>query len=71
MGELPLGTRTRLETLNVAFVAAIGLMLLSSQGWSMGMERFGNEPFSDVANYVSWPNVMPVINDTHRVYHTG
>jgi hypothetical protein len=52
-------------------IAAITLMLLSvCQGWSMGTERFGNEPFTDVANYVSWPNVMPVINDAHRVYHT-
>lgn len=51
-------------------IAAVALMLLTvSNGWSMGTESFGNEPFSGV-NYVTWPNVMPVINDAHRVYHT-
>ena len=33
------------------------------------MEGFGNEPIGS-ANYGDWPNIMAVINDTHRVYHT-
>ncbi|MEX2309587.1 MAG: hypothetical protein WD738_18575 [Pirellulales bacterium] len=51
-------------------IAAVALMLLTvSNAWCLGTESFGNEPFSDI-NYVAWPNVMPVINDAHRVYHT-
>jgi hypothetical protein len=36
----------------------------------LGWESFGNKPFADVRNYADWPNVLPVINDTHRVYHS-
>jgi len=51
-------------------VTAVGLVLLAvSNVWGLGEERVGNEPF--LANaYRDWPNVMPVINDTHRVYQS-
>jgi len=50
------------------FITAVGLLLLAvSNAWGLGTEQVGNEPFSD-ANYTDWPNVMPVINDTHRVF---
>ena len=35
----------------------------------MGEETIGNEPFHD-ANFKDWPNIMPVINNKSRVYHT-
>ena len=35
----------------------------------MGEETIGNEPFHD-ANFQDWPNIMPVINNQSRVYHT-
>ena len=51
-------------------VAAIALVLVSaSNGWSFGLETFGNDPLSD-ANYADWPNVTPVVNDAHRVYQS-
>lgn len=34
----------------------------------MAEEGFGNEPRLDVLNYADWPNVLAVINDSHRVY---
>lgn len=37
--------------------------------FGLGEETFGNKPFAD-ANFGDWPNAMPVINDTHRVYHS-
>ena len=49
--------------------AAVALGLsLSSIAWGIGWGSLGNEPFKD-HNYKDWPNVMPVINDTHRVGH--
>jgi hypothetical protein len=49
-------------------IAAVGLLLLAvSNAWGMVEEFVGNEPLSG-HNYTNWPNVMPVINDTHRVY---
>jgi hypothetical protein len=36
--------------------------------WAAGEEHFGNDPLSD-ANYQDWKGIMPVINDTSRVYH--
>jgi hypothetical protein len=51
-------------------IIAIGILLLTvSSAWSMGLESFGNNHLSD-ANYVDWPNVTPIINDAHRVYHS-
>lgn len=35
----------------------------------MGEETIGNEPFRD-ANFKDWPNIMPVVNNKSRVYHT-
>jgi hypothetical protein len=50
-------------------ITAVGLLLLAASNvWGLGQEHVGNEPLSN-ANYTNWPNVMPVINDTHRVYH--
>ena len=52
----------------------IGLVLcvLVGGGWSslapMGEEQFGNKPLSG-ANYVTWPGLIDVLNDEHRVYH--
>ncbi len=40
-----------------------------NQTLALGTETFGNTPLAD-ANFGDWPNVMPVINDTHRVYHS-
>ena len=37
--------------------------------FGLGEETFGNKPFPE-SNFGDWPNVMPVINDTHRVYHS-
>ena len=37
--------------------------------FGLGEETFGNKPFSE-SNFGDWPNVMPVVNDTHRVYHS-
>jgi len=49
--------------------AAVGLLLLAvSNAWGLGLEHVGNDSLSN-ANYKKWRNVMPVINDTHRVYH--
>ena len=51
-------------------IAAVALaLLLVSNASSIGMGSLGNKPFSD-HNYAAWPNVMPVINDAHRVCHT-
>ena len=51
-------------------LAAVGLLLIAaSNAWGLGEERVGNEPFSG-ASYADWPNVMPMINDTHRVYQS-
>lgn len=36
---------------------------------AMGEETIGNKPLND-ANYKNWPNLMPVINNQSRVYHT-
>lgn len=44
------------------------LCLCTSLVWAWGEEHFGNEPFSE-ANYTDWPGIMPVINDTNRIYH--
>jgi hypothetical protein len=50
-------------------ITAVGVLLLAASNvWGLGQEHVGNEPLAD-ANYTNWPNVMPVINDTHRVYH--
>ncbi len=35
----------------------------------LGIETFGNKPFFE-NNFSDWPNVMPVVNDSHRVYHS-
>jgi hypothetical protein len=43
------------------------LLLFLSPAWSMGLESVGNEPLRHW-DYRDWPNAMPVINDTHRVY---
>jgi hypothetical protein len=37
--------------------------------FGLGEETFGNKPFSEI-NFTDWPNVMPVVNDAHRVYHS-
>jgi hypothetical protein len=52
-------------------ITTIAIILLTvSNAFSLGWESFGNTPFADVRNYADWPNVLPVINDTHRVYHS-
>ena len=40
---------------------------LSAPG-GMGEEKFGNSPLNG-ANYVTWPGLITVLNDEHRVYH--
>jgi hypothetical protein len=50
-------------------IFTIALLLIASEAWSMGFESFGNDPLSD-NNYADWPNVLPVVNDPHRIYHS-
>ncbi len=51
-------------------IAAIVLASLAvSAAWSWGTEGLGNAPLHE-ANYTEWPNVMPVINNPHRVYQS-
>ena len=35
----------------------------------LGEETFGNAPLNRL-NFTEWPNVMQVVNDSHRVYHS-
>ena len=59
---------TRRKTM-LRSIAAVAIALLAvSKAWGLGIESFGNEPLTH-HNYVDWPNVLPVINDSHRVYH--
>jgi hypothetical protein len=59
--------RTRRKTM-MRSIAAVALTLLAvSNAWGLGFEGFGNEPVTH-HNYVDWPNVLLVLNDTHRVY---
>ncbi len=44
-------------------------ILTTADAFALGMETFGNQPLSE-NNFSDWPNVIPVINDTHRVYHS-
>jgi hypothetical protein len=62
-------TSTRNKSM-LRLVAAIVLVLFTvSNAWSFGLESFGNDPLS-AANFADWPNVTPVVNDAHRVYHS-
>jgi len=49
-------------------VACLSIMAVSDV-FGSGEETFGNKPFPE-SNFGDWPNVMPVVNDTHRVYHS-
>ena len=44
-------------------------IVTATEVFGLGEETFGNKQFSK-ANFSDWPNVMPVVNDTHRVYHS-
>ncbi|MCR9229800.1 MAG: HEAT repeat domain-containing protein [bacterium] len=59
--------------MRVKFLSWGGCLLLLScltgPVWALGMEDFGNKPLN-AANFTDWPGIMPVVNDTHRVYHT-
>ena len=46
-----------------------GFASLLSSSAMMGEETIGSEPFGD-ANFKDWPNVLPVVNNKSRVYHT-
>lgn len=35
---------------------------------ALGEEDFGNKPLN-AANFTDWPEIMPVVNHTSRVYH--
>jgi hypothetical protein len=48
-------------------VALVFLAIPTASG--MGWESLGSHPFEDT-NYKEWPNVLPVINDRNRVYHS-
>ena len=51
-------------------VATVTLALLAvSIASGMGTERFDAAPLNEL-NYTAWPRVMPVVNDTHRVYQS-
>ncbi|NND96493.1 MAG: hypothetical protein HKN47_04085 [Pirellulaceae bacterium] len=54
--------------LPVILFGVLVVLAAATPAWSLGMEDFGNKPIRG-GNYESWPNVLPVINDTHRVYH--
>lgn len=54
----------------IRLLAVCGLLMLSaSTALGAGEEHIGNEPLH-AASYADWPQALPVINDTHRVYHT-
>jgi len=44
-------------------------IVAGTEVFGLGEETFGNKPFHE-SNFGDWPNVMPVVNDTHRVYHS-
>lgn len=48
---------------------AAAVLAAGGAAWALGMETFGNQPFSEV-NYRDWPGIMPVANHPSRVYHT-
>ena len=51
-------------------VTAVTLALLAvSIASGMGTEQFDAAPLNDL-DYAAWPDVMPVVNDPHRVYHS-
>lgn len=58
--------------MRVKFLSWGGCLLLLScltgPVWALGMEDFGNKPLN-AGNFQEWPGIMPVVNDTHRVYH--
>jgi hypothetical protein len=55
---------------NVRIAAALLLVgLTPAVAWSLGEERFGNEPLSE-ANYRDWPGVVRAVNHPARVYST-
>jgi hypothetical protein len=43
------------------------IALSTSQGWAMGTEEIGNAPLS-AANYSDWKGIMPLVNDSSRVF---
>ena len=48
---------------------SLGFASSLSRNAMMGEETIGNKPFGD-ANFQDWPNILPVINNQSRVYHT-
>jgi hypothetical protein len=63
-------SRCACRGLSVMFfvVAPLGL-LAPPEAIGMGWEDKGNKPAPE-ANYAEWKGIMPLINQSHRVYHT-
>ncbi|MFK7767683.1 MAG: hypothetical protein AB8B55_10720 [Mariniblastus sp.] len=53
----------------ISSLGALGMRANEMAARKMGTETIGNAPLAE-ANYKAWPNVMPVINNKSRVYHT-
>ena len=60
-------TYTNRARLKMRAILTIALLLIASDAWSLGFESFGNDPVEG-SNYTEWPNVLPLVNDPHRVY---
>lgn len=54
-------------------IAAVGTMLLgglvAQKIYALGTEEFGNNPLNEL-NYAEWKGIVPIVNNTARVYHT-
>lgn len=48
-------------------IVFLAFFCCGSRVWSMGEEHLGNDPVNG-ANYASNEGILPVLNDTHRVY---
>lgn len=52
---------------NFSLILVVACFFVTRPAWGLGEEELGNGPVN-AANYVDRPGIMPVINDTHRVY---
>ncbi len=60
--------KTRWHGFARVWVLALPVALASAATW-LGEEHFGNEPLAE-ANFADWPGIVPVVNDSSRVYHS-
>ena len=50
-----------------ASAAMVVSLLFAQKSFAVGIEKKGNEPFSEL-NYTDWKGIMPIVNDKSRVY---